>query len=99
LQTNLALSNLTKKTFVLDDIFVALFDCFFESISFVNTCNIVLHIYLIISLRRVLYFVLTEVHDVGLVDVDEELEGVADDEDQDDPDQNCRNRQISENVF
>jgi hypothetical protein len=39
------------------------------------------------------------VHDVGLVDVDEELEGVADDEDQDDADQNCRNRQISENVF
>jgi hypothetical protein len=39
---------------------------------------------------------LTEVHDVGFVDVDDELEGVAHDEDEDDADQHGGHRQVPE---
>ena len=38
--------------------------------------------------------VVTEVHDVSLVDVDNELEGVAEDEDQDDADEHGGHGQV-----
>ena len=38
--------------------------------------------------------VVTEVHDVSLVDVDNELEGVAEDEDQDDADEHSGHGQV-----
>ena len=38
--------------------------------------------------------IVTEVHDVSLVDVDDELEGVAEDEDQDDADEHSGHGQV-----
>ncbi len=43
--------------------------------------------------------VLTKVHDVSLVDVDEELEGVAEDEHQDDANQHRRDVKVPGNKF
>ncbi len=43
--------------------------------------------------------VLTKVHDVSLVDIDEELEGVAEDEHQDDANQHRRDVKVPGNKF